>query len=253
MAAPPGASLSAQIGRALFDPGPIIIALATIAGSIFLSPWLLAPGAAAWVIAVMVTAGLRAQRERRPVIDTTGLPPSIQADLQSVNAALDALSRAVARVPEDQRVMFAGIEQEALEVRDAVMRMAQAAGALHDHLAANRADDLHGRLDGQRQRLAAATDPAARVPLEAEIARTEERLARRQDMLATLERYRTALRELQGSAEDLADRAVNLSAGGELALHEEFDEQSPIRKITELRASVAALEQVLGTEQVQGS
>lgn len=253
MAVQPGASTSAQIKRVIFEPGPIVIALATIAGSIFLSPLLVIPGAAAWVITVMSMAGRRARRLREPIIDTSGLPPSIQADLQGVNASLDALGRALARVPEEQRVMFVGVEEEAREVRAAVVRMAQAAGALHEYLAAHRADDLQARLEAGRQRLAATTDPAARVPLEAEIARAEQRLARRQDMLATLERYRAALRELQGSAQDLADRAVNLSAGGELTRHDEFDEQSPIRKITELRASVAALEEVLGAQELQGS
>jgi len=107
------------------------------------------------------------------------------------------------------------------------------------------------RIEAQRQRLAATTDPVARVPIQAEIARAEERLARRQDMRATLERYRAALRELQGSAEELADRVVNLSAGGVSALYEEFDAEAPIRRIAELRASVAALEEVLGTEQTQ--
>lgn len=253
MAAPSDASTSAHIKRAIFEPGPILIALATIAGAVFMSPVLVVPGAAAWVIAVMVTAGRRAQRERDAAADLSALPPSIQSDLQGVNAALDALAAAVARVPDDQRVMFAGIEQEARDVRDAVLRMARAAGALHRHLVTTRVDDLQERLEAHRQGLAATTDPATRASLEAEIARAEEGLARRNDMLATLERYRAALRELQGSAQDLADRAVNLSAGGELARHDEFDEQSPIRKITELRASVAALEEVLGAQEPQGN
>lgn len=251
MAAQPSVSTSAHITRVLVEPGPIIIALATIAGSVFLSPLLAIPGAAAWVITVMAMAGRRARRQREAAIDASGLPPSIQADLRGVNSALDALGRALARVPEEQRVLFASVEAEAREVRAAVMRMAQAAGALHEYLAAHRADDLQGRIEAQRQRLAATTDPVARVPIQAEIARAEERLARRQDMRATLERYRAALRELQGSAEELADRVVNLSAGGVSALYEEFDAEAPIRRIAELRASVAALEEVLGTEQTQ--
>ena len=66
--------------------------------------------------------------------------------------------------------------------------------------------------------------------------------------MATLERYRATLRGLQASAEELAGRAVNLAAGGELAADEAFDEQSSARRITELKASVAALEEVMRAE-----
>lgn len=245
------AALARHMVRAIFSPHAILIALVTLAGAILLSPWLLAPGTAAWVIAVMATAGRRAHSDRTAAIDTTALPPSIQADLQGVNAALDALQRALARIPEDQRILFANLEDEAHQVRDAVVRMAQAAGALHQHLAVNRADELRLRLAVQRQHLASTDDPAARASLEAEIARGEQRLERLEDMLATLERYRRALRELQQSVQDLADRAVNLSAGGELALHDQYDERSPGRRIAELRASVAALEEVMRPEVIQ--
>ena len=47
MAAQPGASPLAHVGGALFGPFPIIVALATIAGAIFVGPLMLIPGAAA--------------------------------------------------------------------------------------------------------------------------------------------------------------------------------------------------------------
>jgi len=248
MSAQPGASPLAHVGGALFGPFPIIVALATVAGAILLNPLVLIPGAAAWLIAVAVTAGLRAHAQSQPAIDTTGLPPSIQRELDGVNRALDQMQAAIATVPADQRVLFADVEEQAQQVRDAVTRMARSAGALHIYLAANRAEELQGRLEGLKQRLAAATDDAARAELGAAVANAEAQLARREQLLATLERYRATLRGLQATAEELAGRAVNLAAGGELAADEAFDEQSPARRITELKASVAALEEVMGTQ-----
>jgi len=248
MSAQPGASPLAHIGGALFGPFPIIVALATIAGAVFLNPLVLIPGAAAWLVAVVATAAVRSRKPREVEIDTTGLPPSIQRELDGVNRALDQMHSAVASVPAEQRVLFADVEEQARQVRDAVARMARSAGALHTYLAAHRADDLQGRLEGQRARQAAAQDDAARAEIEAAIASAEGQLARREQLMATLERYRATLRGLQASAEELAGRAVNLAAGGELAADEAFDEQSSARRITELKASVAALEEVMRAE-----
>ncbi len=248
MAAQPGGSPAGRVMPALLGPWAIGIAIATVAGAVLVSPLLLIPGAGAWLIAVIATAAARGRKAREARIDTTGLPPSIQRELDGLNRALDQMQTAIATVPADRRVLFADVENQARQVRDAVTRMARSAGALHTYLAANRAGELQGRLEGLRQRLATVGDDAARAEIEAAIGLAEAQLARREQLLATLERYRATLRGLQATAEELAGRAVNLAAGGELAADETFDEQSPARRVTELKASVAALEEVMRTE-----
>ncbi len=247
MANEPGASPLTRAARAVFGPLPVGIAIATVAGAVFLSPLLLIPGVIAWAIAVAAMAAGR-RTGQRARIDTTGLPPSIQADLAGVGRALDDMEAALAAVPADRRVLFASVEADAREVRDAVARMARSAGALHGYLARNRADEMQVQLEGLRRRLAAATDPAARSETEAAIAHSEARLARREQLMATLQRYRATIRGLQASAEELAGRAVNLTAGGELVAHAEFGEESSVRKIAELKAGVAALEEVMRSD-----
>jgi len=248
MAPQPGESQAGQVVRAAVSPLPIGIAIATVAGAVLVSPLLLIPGAGAWLVAVIATAAVRGRRAREARIDTAGLPPSIQRDLDGVNRALDQMQSAIATVSADQRVLFADVEEQARQVRDAVTRMARSAGALHAYLAAHRGDEAQGQLEGLRQRLAGAQDDGARAEIEAAIASAEAQLARHEQLLATLERYRATLRGLQATAEELAGRAVNLAVGGELAADDVFDEQSTARRITELKASVAALEEIMGTE-----
>ncbi|MGD9498116.1 MAG: hypothetical protein AB7Y46_17575 [Armatimonadota bacterium] len=248
MAAQPGGSVLEHIPGALWGPFPIVVALATIAGSIFLTPLILIPGAAAWLIAVAVTAGVRAYAQRPAAIDIRGLPPSIRRDLEGVNQALADLHAAIEAVPVQQRVLFADVEQEAREVRDAVVRMAVAAGSLHSYLASHPAEQMQAQLALLRGRLESAVEPAVRAEIEAAIASAEARLARREQLMAMLQRYRATLTGLQASAQELAGRAVKLTAGADLAADAAFGEDSAARRISELKASVAALEEVMEAE-----
>ncbi|MFO8079450.1 MAG: hypothetical protein R6V07_03995, partial [Armatimonadota bacterium] len=70
---------------------------------------------------------------------------------------------------------------------------------------------------------------------------------RRERLLARLARYRETLGSLEATAGELADRAMDLAAGAPME-YDTFDDQSPERKISEMKASVAAIEEVMRTE-----
>lgn len=244
MIGPSHEPFAGRLARAAVKPLPIGIAVLTVFGSL-LAPVVLVPGIAAWLLAVLITAYAAKPARRGP--DVSHLPPSIQADLLDVNEALDRLRAAVRDVPPAHRPLFEGIEREAEEVRESVLRLGRQAGTLHRHLASSGAETLAAQAEGLRARLEHTTDESARREIEQSIKRVEARQAHREGLVGKLEQYRATLASLQATAEELADRAASLAAGAPLE-YDMHDDQSAMRRITEMKASVAALEEVLGTE-----
>jgi hypothetical protein len=213
-------SLFSVLPGAAVHPLPLLLAAGTVAAA-FVMPLLAIPGAAAWAVATGAIAHRRTAKEAEP--DISSLPPSLQADLLDVTTALDQLQDAVRSVPDQQRPIFEGIERESEEVRESVVQLAVTAGALHRHIEAMQSDR----------------------------GTPEAGAGRRERLLARLERYRATLQSLEDTAQDLTDRALDLAAGGAMG-YDEFDEQAPERKITEMKASMAAIEEVMqaDTEQI---
>lgn len=241
---PDGSPMSRAL-RAAVHPLSLVIAAGTIAGALLLSPLVIVPGAAAWVASVLLLAlRRRAPTEEGP--DTSRLPPSLQRDLQGVLAAIDELQAAIAGVSPDQRPVFEDVERQADGLRATAKRIALSAGALHARLADSRPQALEAEREQLRRRLEATRDDAARRNIEASLEAVRVRLQRREELMARLERHRATLRAMQSTAEELADRAARL-ASGEMAL-EQMDEQAPARRVEELQASVAALEEVMRTD-----
>jgi chromosome segregation ATPase len=139
--------------------------------------------------------------------------------------------------------MFEGIRRDAVEVRRSVLELGLRAGDLHRHIEANLPHTLEDRLEGLQARLAEADNDEARAETERSIEALEPRLERREQLLERLAEYRTTIRSLQATAEDLANRAEDLATRDEVEY--DYDEQSPERKISEMKASVAALEEVM--------
>ncbi len=244
MPAQSGGSFAGRVPRATLHPLSIAFAIVTIAAAM-IAPILALPAAGAWIASVVVIAARRGAGERLP--DISHLPPSIQADLAGVTAALDRLRDAARAVPADQRPLFEGIQREADEVRESVLQLAIAAGALHRHLETMRPEQVEADLAALRARLETTGDEAARRQIEASIADNERRIERRQALLARLERYRATIKSLESTAAEVADRAVDLAAGAPME-YDAFDDRSPERKVSEMKASVAALEEVLRTD-----
>lgn len=240
------ASSETSAGRAALEamvsPVPVGIAIATVIGGIAVSPLLLLPGAAAWLLSVGIIAAGKTSR-RPPPPDVSHLPPSIQAELAEVGGALDELQRAARSVRADQRPMFEGIEQEAEEVREAVLRLGITAGDLHRHLEAHGPEEMEERLEHLRSRLSAEEGSTARPEIEHEIATLERRMERREELMERLAHYRSSIRSLQTTCQDLANRATDLAT--ERPMEYDYDEQAPERRMSEMKASVAALEEVM--------
>ncbi len=225
----------------MVHPLPIASAAATILAGIFL-PVLTIPLGLVWLISVGALAARRGDQRQLP--DISHLPPSLQADLLEVTNALDQLQDAVRSVPEEQRPMFEGVIDEAEEVRESVLNLGVRAGAVHRHIEQMHAAETEDDLREHRERLKAAEDDSARRQIEASIAELEGRIERRDRLMNRLERYRGTIRSLESSAIDLADRAVDLAAGAPME-YDSLDERSPERKMSQMKASVAALEEVM--------
>ena len=213
MPAQSGGSFAGRALRAVLHPLPIAFAVVTVAAAL-ISPILALPAAGLWIGSVVGIAALRGARKRGP--DISHLSPSLQRDLLGVTTALDQLQDAAKAVPDEQKPMFESIEREAVDVRSSVLEFAVKAGALHRHLEATRPD-------------------AEQAPGDAE---------RRERMLARLAQYHETLQSLETTARDLADRAVELAAGAPMR-YDALDEQSPERKISEMKASMADIEEVM--------
>jgi hypothetical protein len=196
----------------MVSPAPLIIAAVTI-GAAFVSPLLIAPGAVAWLACVYFVARARAAgRTGRAGIDVAALPPTIRGDLDEVTTALDEIGETIRTAPRDSQVLFVGITAEAEGVRESVAQLALAAGNLHDYLAST-----------------ADNDPA---PPD------------REGLLEMLAQYRATMRELTQSTQGLRSTVARMAAGHALDTDRE---DAPVQQLDEMRASVAALEEVMST------
>ena len=201
--------------RALFHPVPIVLSLATV-GAAFISPLLAIPGAVAWAIAVYFLS--RRGGARQPgtpdlsgLMDMTSLPPTIQRDVFEVRQALADIRTTAQSTSRDQQIMLADVLREAGDVEQALVKQAIAAGQLHGYLAST---------------LDQAESPD------------------RRRMMEMLQGYRGTMAELVASAQKLRS-SVQLMAAGQLVDYE--SEEAPARQMDEMKASVAALEEVMST------
>lgn len=194
----------------MLSPAPLIIAAVTI-GAAFISPLLIAPGAVAWLASVyFVGRASAAKQTRRAGIDVESLPPTIRGDLDEVITALDEINEMIQTAPRDSQVLFVDITAESEGVRESVAELALAAGKLHNYLAATANDD-----------------PAP---------------ADRERLFDMLERYRATMRELAQSTRGLRGTVARMAAGHALDTDRE---DAPVQKMDEMKASVAALEEVM--------
>lgn len=209
-------SFANRVSRAMLHPLPIASAVAAVIAGIITPVLAIAP-ALLWGVAVVALAVRSAAQP--PSARVSHLPPSIQADLLAVTTALDELQDAARSVPSEQRPMFEGIEGEAEQLRASVIDLALKAGAVHRHLEATRPQDAaSAEEDGRRKRL-----------------------------LEHLQSYRRTFRSLEATATELADRAIDLAAGAPMG-YDALDDKSPERRISEMKASMAAIEEVMRTE-----
>ena len=217
MAKKTGGSFLAELPRAMLRPLPVVTAIATAAAGVFGAALVAISLGVVWLASTWVVAGRRARESAAP--DISQLPPSIQADLLGVTTALDQLVDAMRAAPDEQQPMFEGIRGEAEEIRASVLDLGIKAGALHRHLEAT-------------------------VPTEGA---EEPNPQRRERLLARLASYRETLHSLETTASELADRTLDLAAGAPMG-YDELDELSPERKISEMKASMAAIEEVMQSE-----
>jgi len=203
------AGSSRGILRALVHPAPIVLAVGTVAAAL-ISPLLAVPGAVAWALTVYFLGRSR-QAGRQRAIEMSTLPPTIQRDVYEVREALADIRSAAAAASRDRKVLLADVLREAEDVEQTIATQALAAGRLHDYLA--------------------ATVDQADTP-------------DRQRMMEMLQRYRATMSGLVESAQKLRS-TVQLLAAGQLEDYE--SEQAPARQMDEMKASVAALEEVMST------
>lgn len=195
------------IGRALLHPAAIVLAVLTV-GAALINPLLAIPGAIAWGASVYLL-GRKGAPHRGPAIDMSALPPTMQRDVFEVRQALADIRATAATTSRDQQIMLADVLREAGDVEQAMGAQAVAAGRLHDYLA--------------------ATVEQADTP-------------DRQRMMEMLQRYRTTMGGLVEAARKLRS-SVQLLAAGQLVDYD--SEQAPARQMDEMKASVAALEEVM--------
>ena len=238
-------SIGERLRRAVLHPVAIGSAIAAALSLAFGQPGLAVAFGLIWLGTVAVKAGRGPAVARAPEI--SHLPPSIQADLMGVMSARDQLQVAARSVPAEQRPLFEGIEREAEELRGSVLQLGLSAGALHRRLETMRPEQMAAEEAALRARLEATSDEVARGQLEASLADHEQRVERRQRLLGRLERYRATIKSLETTAAEIVDRATDLAAGVPME-YDAFGARSPERKVSEMKASAAAREDVLGAE-----
>jgi len=235
-----GSPLSLAL-RAAVSPAALVVAVATV-GAAFISPWLVLPGAVLYAALVYALGPARRRPRRRARLDPSGLPPTIQRDLLAVRESLTALREAALSAGRDQRPLFEGLLTEADELEGAVDRLAAQAARLHHYLSATEEATLTSRARQLEADLARTEDAQSRGDLEQALAASRAQLAQRAELRKVLDRYYATMRNLQASASGLHTTIIRLAAGEIVA--SETGEQ-PIPELSELRGTVAALEEVM--------
>lgn len=238
---PYGSPISLAL-RAAVSPAALVVAAATAAGAIFLTPWLVVPGGIIYAALVYALGPARRAARPRPPLDASALPPTIQRDLSGVRQALAGIRQAVASARAEQRPLLEGLLEEAAAVEEAAERLARSAAQLHGYLAARNETELRQRIEGLEADLGRAEDELARGQLEGALASSREELAQRDSLRGVLERWHATMRSLEASVAGAQSRVLRLAAG-QLAASEA--DREPLPELEEMRGTIAALEEVM--------
>ena len=228
--------------RAAISPLPLIVAAATVAGALLLSPLVIIPGGLVWGALVYALGPARRAARREPSVDISSFPPTIQRDVTAVKQSLSGIQATVLAAPPDQRVFLEGLLSEAQQLDGAIGRLGQRAARVHGYLSSTDEGALRRRTETLEADLADAADSPSRAQLEEALRASRQQLGQREGLRAVLDQYYAAMRTLKASAADMHSRVIALSSGqGAVA----GAVTQPVPELDEMRASVAALEEVM--------
>ncbi len=242
MASRPHGSPASLALRAAFSPLPLIVAAASVAGALLLSPLVIIPGALVWASLVYALGPGKRSVHREPPVDISSFPPTIQRDVMAVKESLSGIQATVRTAPRDQRAFLEGLLSEAQQLDSAIGRLGLQAARVHGYLSSTHEDGLRHRVEKLEADLAAADEPGARAELGQALEASRQQLAQREQLRATLDQYYAAMRNLKASAADMHSRVIALASGQTAAADAATQ---PLPELDEMRASVAALEEVM--------
>lgn len=205
-----GRTVLDAFGRGVRHPVSLIVAAIVGVGAIA-APIVIVPGLVLWGLISWVIG--QSGEQMAEEIETGDLPPSLQSDLAKVESALEDLRAAVAQLDPGQRELFAGVEDETIQLRRAAARLARTAGELHERIAQEPPARIRERLESLQKRLEAAEAEDERGRLLQEIEDLEVRLERREEEMERLENQRATLDEMASEIRGLARRIPGYRAG----------------------------------------
>ncbi len=236
--------------RACFGPAALATAAATVGGAVFLSPWVIPGGLAAWIAAVYLTGPARvrkdmaAARERAKMM--ASLPPRLRQLAEDIAARVATIKQAIQSADDSVKLLLVGVEVEVEQLAEASVVLLHSAGRLHAYLRDNSVEELDNRGKSLQARIQASDDEFSRSQLQEAVTQVEAEQQARAENALLLRRVEASLRNMDASLGSVHSQIAGLSSG-ETVSPVELEEHS-FEHIAEVRSSIAALQEVIDTQ-----
>ena len=236
--------------RAPFTIGPLASVVGTILGTIYISPWLIFPGMAAWGITWYMAGPGRVQQELRAQRDAQRmmreLPPQFRPIAAGMEQTIERVRDTISDAEPGARVMLAGLDAEVDQLGEAANQLMNSARRLHRYLQANSPYALQDTAAALQARIAATEDDFARAQLQEAVAGVVAQQQAHQEIERLLQRVEALLRNIQVSLDGIYPQIVKLGAG-DLSAEAQTQHQT-FQHLAEVRGTVAALQDVIDSK-----
>ena len=246
---PFGLQPGVDVLRGMFSLFPFLTAVGTVVGAIYLSAWVLPVGLALWCLLVYAYGPRRigplrrVWRERAALIEA--LPPRLRSLALEIQASVAGIKGAIANADSSTQVMLAGLDVEVDELGQAAERLLRSAGRLHGYLQHNDTEELAKRQVALQARIQATQDDLTRSQLQEAAAELAETQQTQEWLELQLERVSASVQNLVSSLSSVHSQVVKLTSS-DTGSAEPF-ERGTVEHLSEVRGSIAALQEVIET------
>ncbi|MFO7946731.1 MAG: hypothetical protein R6V19_07945 [Armatimonadota bacterium] len=236
----------------LVAPAPMIVAAVTVGGALLLSPWVLVVGVPAWGLAVVATIfgelKDRAQQSIERDRQIAALPPELQEMARRIERTVERIHETIDTSDDDVRYMMVNLQTEVRELADSSRDLLGSARHMHEYLQEHPPEALQEQRRRLRERLKQADDQGTRDQLQETLQELDEQIETRERIRALQQRTEAALSNIDASLGTVHAHVIQLSSNNMSGVPAE---RGPMQELDEVRGSVAALQEVIGSEMSQ--
>lgn len=237
------------LGSSVLAPVPVGIGIATIAGAVIFTPWVLVIGVPVWGLAVVGTAFSRLKDRAQASVahdrQLAALPEDLRKRAHQIDRAVERVEEAIDAADEDSQYLMANVQVEVTDLTEEAHTLLKSAAQMREYLDEHPEQKLEDRREKLQRSLPETEDEVARADLEDARQRVEEQIQTRQRMKTLLDRTRAALSNIEATLGTVHAEVIQMSSD---SISATVTDRPAIRQLDELRGSVSALQDVISSE-----